>query len=73
MAHKRRPDNLPTVQMVARVSPDVRGAVQAAAQRSGVTMAYYLEVFLQSSRDEHGELPLLPAADDEELPICIAA
>lgn len=54
-----------------RVSPEARAEVQLAAERSGVSIAYYMETLILNLVDEHGSLPLVesPRPQREELPI----
>jgi len=67
----RRPDNAPTVLLQGRVSPEVRAEYKAAADASGVSVAYYLEALAAKLLDEHGSMPLVesPRPQREELPI----
>jgi len=67
----KRADNAPTVLLQARVTPDVREEVQAAAAASGVSVAYYLDTFLRELVQMNGALPLVaaPRHQAEELPI----
>jgi antitoxin component of RelBE/YafQ-DinJ toxin-antitoxin module len=67
----RRLENAPTVLLQARVAPEIRAEVQAAAAASGVSIAYYLETFLRAQMMSEGALPLveLPRPQQEELPI----
>ena len=62
------------VVMQTRVKPEVRDAVNAAAERNGLSGALYLETLLERSKDADGNLPvfddLLPHRD-EELPITV--
>lgn len=72
----RRPANAPTVQMLARVRPEVRAAVHEAAAASGVTAAYYLDLLLADmAAADGGRLPRVesPRPQHEELPIIVAA
>lgn len=70
----RRKTDVPTVLLQARVDPAVRDAVKEAAARSGVTIAYYVEHFLQDLIEERGELPSVenPRAQKERLPMTAA-
>ena len=70
----RRPDNVPTVLLQARVAPSVREQVAAAAKASGVSFAFYLEALLQQEIEAHGQLPVLEVGrpQREELPIAAA-
>ena len=74
---KRRAENAPTVLLQGRVAPQVRDEVHAAAQASGVSLAYYLEALITDLVRERGSLPLVtnPRAmsQQEELPIPIAS
>ena len=75
-SRKRRPENAPTVLLQGRVAPRVRDEVHAAAQASGVSLAYYLEALITDLVRERGSLPLVAnprTADQEELPIPIAS
>jgi len=67
----KRADNAPTVLLQARVTPDVREEVKAAAAASGVSLAYYLDTFLRELVQLNGALPLVaaPRPQAEELPI----
>lgn len=72
----RRPANAPTVQMLARVRPEVREYVHAAAKASGVTAAYYIDLLLADMAEAAGgSLPPVqrPVPEREELPISFAA
>jgi len=53
----QRSQNAPTVLLQARVAPEVRQAVKEAAERSGVSVAYYMERFVRDLVDAHGSLP----------------
>lgn len=53
----QRSQNAPTVLLQARVAPEVRQAVKEAAERSGVSVAYYMEKFVRDLVDAHGALP----------------
>jgi len=68
---QRRQENAPTVLLQARVAPEIREEVQAAAAASGVSIAYYLENMLRAQIYENGALPLvaLPRPNNMELPI----
>jgi hypothetical protein len=68
---QRRQENAPTVLLQARVAPEIREEVQAAAAASGVSIAYYLENMLRAQISENGALPLvaLPRPKNVELPI----
>ena len=67
----RRPEGSLTVLLQARVAPDARAAVQAAAGRSGVSIAYYMEALIFQLSDDNGDLPVVvsPRSQREELPI----
>lgn len=67
----KRADNAPTVLLQARVTPDVREEVKAAAEASGVSVAYYLDTFLRELVRMNGALPrvAVPRPQAEELPI----
>lgn len=67
----RRQENVPTVLLQARIAPEVRQEVQAAAAASGVSIAFYLETFLRDQIRTQGALPLVarPQPQSEELPI----
>lgn len=69
LAH--RPQNVPTVLLQGRVSPETRLEVRAAAAASGVSIAYYLEALVAKLIAEQGCLPLVasPREKAEELPI----
>ena len=61
----------PTVLLQGRVSPRTRAEVQAAAEQSGVSIAYYLEGLVDRLIEQDGALPLIspPQRQREELPI----
>ncbi|WP_157887876.1 hypothetical protein [Frondihabitans sp. PAMC 28766] len=61
----------PTVLLQGRVSPQTRADVQAAAEESGVSIAYYLEGLVARLIEQDGTLPLIapPQRQREELPI----
>lgn len=67
----RRPDRQPYVLLQARIPPELREDIQAAAEASGASIAFYVESLLKSVRDEHGGLPVLDVGrpQQEELPI----
>lgn len=67
----RRREGSPTVLLQGRVAPDARAAVQAAAERSGVSIAYYMEALIYQLVEENGDLPVIasPRPQREELPI----
>lgn len=67
----RRAENSPTVLLQARVAPEIRQEVQAAAAASNVSIAYYLETFIRQQIREQGSLPPvdLPTRREQELPI----
>lgn len=67
----RRAENSPTVLLQARVAPEIRAEIQAAAAASNVSIAYYLENFLRQQIREQGSLPPveLPKPQAQELPI----
>lgn len=67
----RRREGSPTVLLQGRVAPDARAAVQEAAERSGVSIAYYMEALIHQLVDENGALPMIasPRPQREELPI----
>ena len=67
----RRAENSPTVLLQARVAPEIREEIQAAAAASGVSIAYYLENFFRQQIREQGSLPTveLPRRQALELPI----
>lgn len=67
----RRAEGSPTVLLQGRVSPTARAEVQAAAARSGVSIAYYMEALIDQLVDQYGSLPLVasPRPQREELPI----
>lgn len=67
----RRREGSPTVLLQGRVAPEARAAVQAAAARSGVSIAYYMEALIQRLVEENGALPMIegPRPQREELPI----
>ncbi|MDR7184611.1 hypothetical protein J2X85_001634 [Microbacterium trichothecenolyticum] len=56
----RRTDGAPTVLLQGRVSPEARAEVQEAAERSGVSIAYYLEGLIGQLVEEQGQLPVIP-------------
>jgi hypothetical protein len=55
LAH--RPQNVPTVLLQGRVSPETRLEVRAAAAASGVSIAYYMEALVAQIVAEQGCLP----------------
>ena len=58
-----------------KIPVQVRDAVQAASEQTGVSMSYYIEVLFQALLDR-GPLPAVPnprAQLGEELPISTAA
>jgi len=61
------------VSLQARVSPEVRAQIEAAADASGVSIAYYLESFFRSQIAQRGTLPTVGIPEyyhrGEELPI----
>ncbi|MBX3196238.1 MAG: hypothetical protein KF727_14205 [Microbacteriaceae bacterium] len=61
----------PSVLLQARVAPESHALVREAAERSGVSMAYYVEALVQQIVDERGALPEVPnpRPQREELPI----
>ena len=67
----RRTDGAPTVLLQGRVSPEARAEVQEAAERSGVSIAYYLESLIGQLVEENGQLPAVspPRLQKEMLPI----
>ncbi|NUU08424.1 hypothetical protein [Leifsonia sp. C5G2] len=67
----RRAEGSPTVLLQGRVAPHARAAVQEAAARSGVSIAYYLEALITQIEDTEGALPTIasPRPQREELPI----
>jgi hypothetical protein len=67
----RRSEGSPTVLLQGRVAPEARAAVQDAAARSGVSIAYYMEALINQLIAEHGILPIIasPRPQREELPI----
>ncbi|HAS33468.1 MAG: hypothetical protein CMH38_14200 [Microbacterium sp.] len=67
----RRADGAPTVLLQGRVSPEARAEVQEAAERSGVSIAYYLEALIDQLVEDNGRLPIIasPRPQKEELPI----
>ena len=70
LAH--RPQNVPTVLLQGRVSPETRMEVRAAAAASGVSIAYYMEALVAQIVAEQGCLPIVQHPYDkkaEELPI----
>ena len=70
LAH--RPQNVPTVLLQGRVSPETRMEVRAAAAASGVSIAYYMEALVAQIVADQGCLPLVEHPRDkklEELPI----
>ena len=71
----RRPENVPTVLLQARVAPEIREEVRLAAEASGVSFAYYLEALLREQIVESGALPVITAPRNRnalELPISAA-
>ena len=70
LAH--RPQNVPTVLLQGRVSPETRMEVRAAAAASGVSIAYYMEALVAQIVADQGCLPLVEHPRNkklEELPI----
>src|SRR3546814_17921429 len=67
----RRADGAPTVLLQGRVSPEARAEVQEAAERSGVSIAYYLEALIDQLVEDNGRLPIIasPRPPKEALPI----
>jgi len=67
----RRAEGAPTVLLQGRVSPQARAAVQEAAARSGVSIAYYMEALINMLEAENGQLPVIPSPrpQKETLPI----
>lgn len=67
-----RDANAATVLLQGRVAPEARAAVQAAAAKSGVSVAYYLEKFILDL-DRDGGLPVItpPRLQKETLPIAV--
>ena len=67
----RRREGSPTVLLQGRVAPEACAAVQDAAARSGVSIAYYVEALINQLIEETGVLPLVssPRPHREELPI----
>lgn len=53
----RRPDGSPTVLLQGRVSPETRERVHDAAARSGISIAYYLDILVGRLVEEQGSLP----------------
>ncbi|MCT2085606.1 hypothetical protein M3D75_05710 [Microbacterium enclense] len=53
------------------MSPRARAEVQEAAERSGVSIAYYLEALIDQLVEDNGRLPVIasPRPQREELPI----
>jgi len=72
-ARRSRKAGNPTVSLQARVSPEVRAQIEAAAEASGVSLAYYLETFFRSQIEDLGTLPRVSVPtyyhQNEELPI----
>lgn len=68
----QREHNADTVLLQARVSPDARNAIKAAARRSGVSVAFYMEKLILQM-DVDGALPIIvhPRHQGEPLPIAI--
>lgn len=66
----RRPDNVNSVLLQARVSQDLRDEVAVAAEKSGVSFSFYLENLLKKELADHGRLPIFEIRPQlEELPI----
>ena len=67
----RRPYGAPTVLLQGRVTPQARAEVQEAAERSGVSVAYYLEGLIGQLVEAQGQLPAVPPPrlQKEMLPI----
>ena len=59
----KRTDNAATVLLQTRVIPEVRDAVHSAAERSGVSVALYLEALVLRYIEAEGELPSLAVLD----------
>jgi len=76
MARKRtrtlRAANAETVLLQGRVAPMAREAIKAAADESGVSLAYYLEKLILQL-DSEGGLPVIapPRLQEETLPIAV--
>lgn len=71
---RKRETNVPSVLLQARISPDLKDEVQAAAAASGVSTAFYLEALLRAQVDSGG-LPTIgrPRIHTElELPVTAA-
>lgn len=63
------------VLLQGRVAPETRDVMKDAAARSGASMAFYLEAFIQHYLEVHGEMPVLtpPTRQAEELPLRTAS
>lgn len=68
----QREHNADTVLLQARVSPDARNAIKAAARRSGVSVAFYMEKLILQM-DVDGALPIIvhPRHGGETLDVAI--
>lgn len=67
----RRTDNTPAVLLQARVTPEIREAIQRAAAQSGVSIGLYVEDVFKALISDHGTLPVVESGrpQREELPI----
>lgn len=67
----RRTDNTPAVLLQARVTPEIREAIQRAAAVSGVSLSLYVEDVFRALITDQGALPVVDSGrpQREELPI----
>lgn len=68
----KRRDNATTVLLQTRVTIPIRDEIHAAAEKSGLSLALYIEALVQQQLEDHGELPVfehLARTRWEELPI----
>jgi hypothetical protein len=69
---KRQDSSRPTVALQARLRAEIRDEIYEAARLSGVSVAFYLDTFIEREVREHGHLPVysdLTRPQQEELPI----
>ncbi|MFS0703238.1 hypothetical protein AB6N23_01825 [Cellulomonas sp. 179-A 9B4 NHS] len=72
-ARAQRATNAPTVLLQARVDPGARAAVQAAAQHSGVSIAYYMETLILRLAEQPEGLPVIPPPARQQEALDISA
>lgn len=77
MTRTRRPgDPDGSMYLRGRVKTDLLSILDEAAERSGISRSYYLELLIQHVQLSDGTMPTLEPtidADDKELPIAAAA